>query len=193
MKIKSFKFNLRELAGSMGDFGTFFSLAIGYIVICDLNPAGFLIMRGIANIVTDLIYRLPIPIEPMKIITIVSIAQHWTPSMIYASGFGMGVIWIILASTSMIDWVAKVTPNSVIRGIQVTLGILLAMEAYKMISTWWLIGIFSIFIVLLLLQNCYTPAAIVLMVLGIVIMILKRQFVQISPPVLSYPTFTSFS
>jgi len=193
MKIKSFEFNLRELAGSMGDFGTLFPLAIGYIVVCGLNPAGFLVMMGITNIVTGLIYRLPMPIEPMKIIAIVAIAQHWTPSMIYASGFGMGMIWIILASTGMIDWVAKATPNSVIRGIQVTLGILITIEAYRMISTWWLIGIISIFIVLLLRQNRYAPAVIVLMVLGIVIMILKRQFVQISPPVLSYHTFTSFS
>jgi len=78
MKIKSFEFNLRELAGSMGDFGTLFPLAIGYIVVCDLNPAGFLVMMGITNIVTGLIYRLPMPIEPMKIIAIVAIAQHWT-------------------------------------------------------------------------------------------------------------------
>src|SRR5690554_1222990 len=97
MKIKSFEFNLRELAGSMGDFGTLFPLAIGYIVVCGLNPAGFLVMMGITNIATGLIYRLPMPIEPMKIIAIIAIAQHWTPSMVYASGFGMGIIWIFLA------------------------------------------------------------------------------------------------
>lgn len=31
MKIGSFEFNLRELAGSMGDFGTLFHLPIGYL------------------------------------------------------------------------------------------------------------------------------------------------------------------
>ncbi len=46
MKIRSFEFNLRELAGSMGDFGTLFPLAIGYIVVCGLNSAGFLIMNN---------------------------------------------------------------------------------------------------------------------------------------------------
>jgi predicted benzoate:H+ symporter BenE len=193
MKIKSFEFNLKELAGSMGDFGTLFPLAIGYIVVCGLNPAGFLVMMGITNIVTGLIYRLPMPIEPMKIIAIVAIAQHWTPSMVYASGFAMGVIWIILAMSGIIDWIAKITPNSVIRGIQVALGVLLAVEAYKMISTWWTIGIVSIIIVLLLRQNRYTPAAIVLMIIGIGIMLLKGQFENISSPVFSLPTLTSFS
>jgi MFS superfamily sulfate permease-like transporter len=193
IKIKSFEFNLRELAGSMGDFGTLFPLAIGYIVVCGLNPAGFLVMMGITNIVTGLVYRLPMPIEPMKIIAIVAIAQHWTPSMVYASGFAMGIIWIFLALTGIIDWIARVTPNSVIRGIQITLGILLAMEAYKMISTWWMIGIVSIIIVLLLRQNRYAPAAIVLMAIGIVIMLFKGQFAQISSPSLAFPTLTSFS
>jgi predicted benzoate:H+ symporter BenE len=150
-------------------------------------------MMGITNIITGLIYRLPMPIEPMKIIAIVAIAQHWTPSMVYASGFGMGIIWIFLAITGIIDWIAKVTPNSVIRGIQITLGILLAMEAYKMISTWWMIGIVSIIIVLLLRQNRYAPAAIVLMVIGIVIILFKGQFAQISSPMLAFPTLTSFS
>ena len=49
LKIKSFEFNLRELAGSTGDFGTLFPLAIGYIYVCGLNPAGFLVMMGLTN------------------------------------------------------------------------------------------------------------------------------------------------
>ncbi len=81
MKIKSFEFNLRELAGSMGDFGTLFPLAIGYIAVCGLDPAGFLVMMGLANIATGLIYKLPMPIEPMKVLAVVAIAQHWTPSL----------------------------------------------------------------------------------------------------------------
>ena len=100
MKIKSFEFNLRELAGSMGDFGTLLPLAIGYIYACGLNPAGFLVMMGLANIVTGLVYRLPMPIEPMKVLAVIAIAQHWAPSLIYASGFAMGIVWIILALTN---------------------------------------------------------------------------------------------
>ena len=60
MHIGSFEFSLRELAGSMGDFGTLFPLAIGYIVVCGMNPAGFLVMMGLTNIALGLIYKLPI-------------------------------------------------------------------------------------------------------------------------------------
>jgi len=176
----------------MGDFGTLFPLAIGYIVVNGLDPAGFLVMMGLANIVTGLVYRLPMPIEPMKVLAVMAIAGHWSPSMVYASGFAMGVIWLIFGATNLVGWIAKITPRSVIWGIQVTLGILLAIESLKMLSTWWVLGIVSILIVLVLRQNRYAPATIVLMVLGIVIVILNGSFKQLSPPALNLPSLTSF-
>ena len=76
MKIGSFEFNRRELAGSAGDFGTLFPLAIGFIVVCGMDPAGFLVMMGLMNIVTGLVYRLPMPIQPKKVIAVMAIAQR---------------------------------------------------------------------------------------------------------------------
>jgi len=192
VKIKSFEFNLRELAGSMGDMGTLFPLAIGYIVVCGLNPSGFLVMMGIANIATGLIYRLPMPIEPMKVIAVVAIAQKWSPSMVYASGFSMGIIWLIFAATGIISWIAKITPKSVIIGIQVSLGVILSVQAISMLSNWWILGISSILIILVLKDNRYVPAAIALVALGLFIMLLKGHFQEISLPHFSPPLFTAF-
>ena len=193
MKIKSFEFNLRELAGSMGDFGTLFPLVIGYIVVCDLNPAGILVMIGLANIVTGLVYRLPMPIEPMKVLAVVAIAQHWTPSMVYASGFAMGIIWLLFSLTGVMAWLAKITPKSVVRGIQVALGVYLAVEAFKMLSTGWAVGIISIIIVLVFRKSRYFPAAILLMLLGIGIILAKGQLKGMAPPGFTLPTFERFT
>ncbi len=190
MKIGSFAFNLRELAGSMGDFGTLFPLAIGYIAVCGLDPAGFLVMMGVANVATGLIYKLPMPIEPMKVLAVVAIAQHWQPSLIYASGFAMGIVWLLLAATGIIDRLARITPNSVVRGIQATLGILLAVEALKMLSTGWLLGGIAIAVVLLLRESRYAPAAVVLMLLGIAIVAFEGRLppaetIRFTPPPLT--------
>lgn len=193
MKIKSFEFNLRELAGSMGDFGTLFPLAIGYIAVCGLDPAGFLVMMGISNIATGLIYKLPMPIEPMKVLAVVAIAQHWTPSMIYASGFAMGIVWLFFAMTGIIDRLAKITPNSVVRGIQATLGILLAVEAAKMIATGWILGIVSIVIVLALRESRYAPAAVVLILLGIAIVAFQGRLPPADAIRFTPPPLTGFS
>jgi len=99
----------------MGDFGTLFPLAIGYIAVCGLNPAGFLVMMGLANIATGLFYRLPMPIESMKVLAVVAIVQQWSPSMVYASSFAMGVVWLVFGLTGIMDWMARlaaeVRPN----------------------------------------------------------------------------------
>ena len=193
MKIKSFEFNLRELAGSMGDFGTLFPLAIGYIAVCGLDPAGFLVMMGLANVATGLIYKLPMPIEPMKVLAVVAIAQHWTPSLIYASGFAMGLVWVFFAATGVIGRLAKITPRPVVRGIQATLGIMLALEALKMISTGWVLGIVAIAIVLILRESRYAPAAVVLMLLGIGIVAFQGRLSSTHLIRFTLPPLTGFS
>jgi MFS superfamily sulfate permease-like transporter len=192
VRIGSFEFNLRELAGSMGDFGTLFPLAIGYIVVCGLNPAGFLVLMGLTNIATGLFYRHPMPIEPMKVLAVVAIAQQWSPSMVYASAFAMGVIWLAFGLTGIIGWIARITPHAVVRGIQVALGVLLAFKAFPMLSSWWTLGILSVFLALVLRRNRYAPGAIVLMVLGLAIMLVKGQIQGVGGFSLSLPPLTHF-
>jgi len=193
MKIKSFEFNLRELSGAMGDMGTLLPLAVGYFAVCGLNPAGLLVMMGLANIATGLVYRLPMPIEPMKVLAVVAIAQQWSPSMVYASGFAMGIVWLLFAITGVMNWIAKFTPHAVIRGIQVSLGVLLAVEALKMLSSWWLLGLISLAVVLLLRQNRYAPGAIVVLLLGLAIMIYRGDLQGLKVLELQLPEITLFT
>ncbi len=192
MKMGPFEFNMQELAGSMGDFGTLLPLAIGLIVVCDLNPAGLLVMIGLANIAMGLLYRLPMPLQPMKVLAAVAIAQAWEPEMVYASGFTMGIVWLVFAITGIMDWISGITPEAVIRGIQVSIGVLLAVEALGMISTGWALGILSVIIVLLLRNNRYTPGAVVLMLMGVAIILIRGEFAEIAPPSFTLPPVTSF-
>jgi len=190
MKIGSFEFNLRELAGSLGDFGTLLPLAIGYITVCKLNPAGLLVMMGLANIATGLVYRLPMPIEPMKVLAVVAIAQAWTLEKVYTSGLVMGIVWLAMGATGVMDFVARWTPRSVIRGIQLSLGALLAVEGIKMVSTWWFLGAAAILVVLLLRRSRYAPASIVLVIGGIVIMAVRGQLAGMCGISISLPPLT---
>ncbi|MBN2178715.1 MAG: hypothetical protein JW743_04750 [Deltaproteobacteria bacterium] len=45
----------------MGDFGTLFPLAIGYIAFCGFIPAVFFVMMGLANIANGLLKGLSMP------------------------------------------------------------------------------------------------------------------------------------
>jgi hypothetical protein len=66
------------MAGSKGDFGTLFPLAAGFIVECELDPAGLFIWIGLVNIATGLIYRLPMPVEPKKVVAVAAMRCHTT-------------------------------------------------------------------------------------------------------------------
>ncbi len=190
--MKDFEFNLRELAGSMGDFGTLFPLAIGYFAVNGLNPTGLLVMMGLANIITGIAYRLPMPIEPMKVLAVTAITQRWPPSLVYATGFGTGIFWLILSFTGLVKKIAAITPRSVVRGIQVALGIMLAIEGFKMVSTIWILGVVSIFIVVLLRNNRYAPAAIVLIVLGVAVMGFQGKLAGVVNLSFTLPPITIF-
>ncbi|MFQ6040472.1 MAG: putative sulfate/molybdate transporter [Candidatus Poribacteria bacterium] len=205
MRLRSFEFSLRELAGSMGDFGTLFPLAIGYIVVCGMNPAGFLVMMGLTNIALGLIYKLPMPLQPKKVIAVTAIAQKWPPRLIYASGVGTGIVWLLLSLTGWIQKLANHTPKSVVRGIQIALGVMLGWQGLKWIIGWqkltvmsgeWIInvilGVIAIVIVLTLRENKYAPAAVVLIVLGIVAVAIKGELLKVLKVGFQLPPITTF-
>lgn len=189
MQIKNFEFSLQELAGAMGDFGTLAPLAVGYIVVCGMDPCGLLVMMGLANIVTGVIYRLPMPIEPMKVLAVMAIARAWTPEKILMSGIVMGVVWLLMGVTGAMDTVARFTPRSVIRGVQLSLGALLGIEGLKLMHTSWLLGLAAIVVVIVLRTNRYAPAAIVLLIGGLFVVAMRGQFPQATMLSISLPSF----
>lgn len=175
---KDFEFNLRELAGSTGDFGTLFPLAIGLIAICGLDPAALFVMIGLTNIATGLIYRLPMPVEPKKVVSVAAIAGGWSASMVTASGLGLGLIWLGIVTTGTVRKLVQVTPVFLIRGIQLALGITLGLQALKMIATEPWLGLLALAVILLLRENRHAPAALVVMGLGVAIMAWRGDLVR---------------
>jgi len=189
---RDFEFNLRELAGSMGDFGTLFPLAVSYIAINGLDPAGMFIMLGLTNIALGLIYRLPMPLQPKKIIAVTAITQGWHPSLVYASGFGLGMLWLLLTLTGLLRWLVRITPDYIVRGIQLALGVTLAWQALQWMRPEPALGLLAVVIVLLLRRNRYAPASIVLVLLGVAILawqgsLPERWDVRLTLPVFSLP------
>lgn len=192
MRLGTLTFSMRELAGALGDYGTFLPFAIGYITVCGLDPAGFLLVMGLANIITGLWYRLPLPIEPQKVLGTVAIAQHWSPSLVYAAGFGTGLVWLLLGLTGWIRHVAEHTPRSVVQGIQLTLGVLLAVEGLQLMATQWLLGLLAVGVILCFRQHRFAPATLVLTVLGLVLVGLAGRLPAFTLH-LRLPSFTAFT
>jgi len=153
----------------MGDFGTLFPLAMGLIAVCGMDPAALFLMIGLTNIATGIIYRLPMPVEPKKAVSVTAIAQAWPASLVVASGLGLGLVWFVVVVTGALRKLIQVTPVYLIRGIQLALGIMLGWRALKMMAPEPWLGALAVAIVLLLRKNRYAPAALVVMAVGVAI------------------------
>lgn len=188
-RYKDFEFNLRELAGSMGDFGTLFPLAVGLIAVNRMDPVALFVMLGLTNIATGLVYRLPMPVEPKKVVLVAAIAQGWSPSLVAASGMGLGITWFILVLSGLMRRIVAITPVYLIRGIQLALGITLGLQAVEMAmpEPWW--GLLAIGIIVLLRNNRWAPASIVIMGLGVLLMALRGELLPNLTFSLALPRF----
>ena len=133
---KQYKFNRMELAGSLGDLGTLLPMAIGMILINGLNPMGMFITIGLFYIISGIYFRVTVPVQPMKVIGAYAIATGMTASQISASGFLVGCFLLMIGGTNAITGIGKYIPKSVVRGVQLSTGVLLMAEGVRfMIGT----------------------------------------------------------
>jgi xanthine/uracil/vitamin C permease (AzgA family) len=128
--------NLQELSGAFGDIGTFLplltALAIGRVngkPQIAFGPALF--FTGLFTMGLSTYFNIPIPVQPMKTIAAVAIAEKYPNSQIIAAGIISGIVLSFLAVTNIITLVTKHIPVCIVRGIQLGLGISIMMNGFK--------------------------------------------------------------
>lgn len=128
---KRISFDRHELSGSFGDIGTDFPLLVGMILASGLDVASIFFMFGLMQILTGIVYGLPMPMQPLKAMAVIVIAKKIEPSILFGAGFAIGVIMLLLTLSGALGWLAKKIPACVVRGIQFGLGLSLASLALK--------------------------------------------------------------
>ena len=120
------RFDRNEFAGAFGDIGTDVPLPIGMALAAKLDGTSVLVMFGVMQILTGIGYRMPMPVQPLKAMAAIVIAQQASAATLYGAGLAIGVVMLLLATTGLLDWMTRVVPKSVVRGIQLDLGLQLA-------------------------------------------------------------------
>lgn len=172
-KTRRISLNRNELSGAFGDIGTDLPLIVGMILASGLNSANVLIAYGLMHITTAIIYGIPMPVQPLKAVAMIVIAQKISPDVIYGGGLAIGVVMLLLTVTGLVDLIARYIPRVVVRGIQFGLGIQLSMIALKeyVLSdsiNGIIIAIVAFIITLLLMGNRKYPPAIFVILIGVV-------------------------
>jgi hypothetical protein len=164
------RFNLSELSGSLGDFGTIIPLILAVALVSDVNVRYVLLFFGIWFIITGLWYRLPIPLEPMKAVAVIVIAGSIGNREIAAAGLILGVIFLVLGYGRFFGIIEKWVPQSVVRGIQLGLALLLFRSSLGFVvkdPTFFIIGVAVIGCFLLICHYRSIPDLSAIVVIGI--------------------------
>ena len=150
---------LQEFSGACGDLGTFIPHAIGAMMVAGLAPAGVLFGFAASLITTGLYYGLPIPVQPMKAVSAVILTDGLRPGEVAGAGLILGMVLVGLGAPGAIGRVARLIPQSVSAGLQLGLGLLMAVLGVGlMLKTPWL-GFGSLGLLLLLMRIPRCPAA----------------------------------
>ncbi len=180
------RFDRVELSGAFGDLGTMLPIVIAMILINKLSPSTVFLAFGCFYLLAGLYYRLPIPVQPLKAVGALAIAYPAviTESVIGAAGIIFGVLLLALSLTGMVDRLARLFSQAVVRGIQLTLGLIFLKKGIELIVDKNLfmtgvqgkfagypvnlvLGITVFILVLLLLNNKRFPAALAALAVGI--------------------------
>lgn len=121
-------FNRMEWAGSVGDLGAMLPLAFAMIMVNGLSATGLFLTVGLFYLVGGMYYRVPIAVQPMKVVSAYAIAQSLSPGVISASGMIIAALMLFLGASGLVSKAARLIPLPVIRGVQVSTGILLLLK-----------------------------------------------------------------
>lgn len=164
---KTFLLTLRELSGALGDLGTLLPLMLGAIAVIGLAPLPVIAGFAVFYIATALYYRLPIPVQPMKAAAAVLLTAQFTPAELALSGVMIGAALLLLGCTGWITRLARLVPQSVLAGLQLGLGLALALVALELMASAPLIAAVTLAVLLGLLFVPAAPAALAGLVVAV--------------------------
>ncbi|KAK6433143.1 hypothetical protein LTR95_010680 [Oleoguttula sp. CCFEE 5521] len=120
---------LAEISGSLGDLGTLLPLMIALAVQDSIDLSSTLVFSGLANIITGIVFGIPLPVQPMKAIAAIAISQKFSKDETAAAGLTVAIVVFLLSVTGLLRWLNRVVPLPVVKGIQVGAGLSLVISA----------------------------------------------------------------
>ncbi len=106
---------------------------VALVLINRLNPTSVLVGVGVFYVVSGIYFRLPMPVQPLKAVAAIAISLGLSASVIGAAGLLMGAIFLLLSLTNLITVVVKLFPQAVVRGIQLSIGLILFRKGIELV------------------------------------------------------------
>jgi SulP family sulfate permease len=127
-------FGRRELSGAVADLGVLVPIAVALIVKNGLSPTAVLLPAGLLYVVVAFVYRLPVPVQPLKAVGAIAIAKGLGSDEIAAAALILGSVFLVLGRVGALDLAARAFPRALIRGVQLTVGLLFLKIAWGLVA-----------------------------------------------------------
>src|SRR5438876_5407509 len=108
------RFDRSELAGAVADVGVLVPIAVALIVKNGLSPTAVLLPAGLLYLAVAAVYRLPVPVQPLKAFGAIAIAKGLGADDIAAGALLMGAIFIGLGRLGLLDLAARAFPRALV-------------------------------------------------------------------------------
>lgn len=126
--------NRRELAGAVADVGVLVPIAVALIVKNGLSPTAVLLPAALLYLVNAGYYRLPLPAQPLKAFGAIAIANGLGADEIAAGALLLGALFLVTGRLGLVDRAAKAFPRALVRGVQLTVGLLFLKIAWGLVA-----------------------------------------------------------
>ena len=132
---RPFRISVGEVAGAVADLGVMVPLATALILVNGLDAGSVLVCAGLLVMGAGLVFRVPFPVQPLKALTAVAVAQQLAPGVIHAAGLEIAGFLLLLSVRHVADGIARVFTKPVVRALQLGVGVLLLITSIKLVAS----------------------------------------------------------
>ncbi|NIO17271.1 MAG: hypothetical protein GTN70_09815 [Deltaproteobacteria bacterium] len=116
---------LNEIAGGFGDIGVLIPITLALVIKNGFDLRGILLSAGIFYVGSALFFRVPMPVQPLKAMAAVALAQGLPHHALRVAGLAFAAVILLLLIPGVADLLERLFSLPVVRGIQLALGIML--------------------------------------------------------------------
>lgn len=163
---RRYAWGIREVGGAFGDLGTFLPHVIAAIVVVGMSPSGVLLGFGLFYLAAGAVFGVPMPVQPMKAASAAVLVEALTPAEVAGAGLVIGAFFLLAGASGFITRLTQKVPASVTAGIQLGLGLALALLGARIMAEQIWLAAVVIAVVVLFLNSQRVPAALVGLAVG---------------------------
>jgi len=191
-----------DVSGALADLGILVPLTAALVVVNGLDVGSVLLLAGLLVVTAGLVFRIPFPVQPLKALTALAVAQRLGPDVIHAAGLEIGIVLMLMSLTGLATLMSKLFTKPVVRALQFGVGWLLVVTAVKLVvnppavfvsspssRTGLLLAAATVVVVVIAAWRRWYLLSIALVVAGVFVTLLVEQ-PSFGGPSIDLPTFS---